>query len=186
MRRVAKYLSVGLIVILCGCGDDVPIDSAWQLFRDKDYVSAHAAFSALTGSTNEAYVGLGWTTLMMSIDSVDASDGYFQAIEADSSLDGYAGWAIVSWSRGDYANGIERAKFVIRHAPSYVFNHDKTITYLDILYHEALCAFNVGDNQLTIDLIIQLDDGFTPPDLNDPNIQSILLQKLEALYDILK
>lgn len=186
MRRVVKYLSIGIITALCSCGEDTAIDSAWQLFRDKDYVSAHAAFSALTGSTNEAYVGLGWTALMMSIDSVDASDNYFQVIEADSSLDGYAGWSIVSWKRGDYANGIERAKFVIRIAPGYVFNHDKTVTFEDILYHEALCAFNTGDNQLTIDLIIQLDSSFTPPDLNDPEIQSILLQKLESLYDTLK
>lgn len=186
MRRIAKYVSTGIIVLLCSCGEDVPIDSAWQLFRDKDYVSAHAAFSALTGSTNEAFVGLGWTCMMMSIDSSDAADRYFQTVEADSSLDGYAGWTILSWSRGDYANGIERAKFVIRIAPGYVFNHDKTMTYEDILYHEALCAFNTGDNQLTIDLIIQLDSSFTPPDLNDPDIRSILLQKLEALYNILK
>lgn len=176
---------VVVMALVLGCGEDDPLADAWTKFRNEDYSGAHAAFSDLISSEGSgALVGLGWTTIRM--DSMVASRGYFQRAAADSLVAGYAGWSLVSWVLEDYQVCVEKAEFVMRReGEDFVFQEDRSVTYKDVLWHQASSWYHQGNVAGCIAKIKQIEPSWTEPDLNDPNLETILLAKLEALFLIL-
>lgn len=177
-RRIVYLIGLSFVLSTLSCGEDDPLDQAWQKFRDGDYAGAHAAFTNLIPGEREAYVGLGFTTMRM--DSIDEASGYFSVVAADSFVAAYAGWCVTAWERNEDAQGVERGLFVLREQPVFVFTHERTLTDDDVRWHIAACYLNLGNYQACSNMIQTIDASFvstTNPDL--------LLAKLEALYDTL-
>ena len=182
MKKVIKYLSGIALVLTISCGEDDPLDAGWSKFGDHDYAAAHAEFTSLVSSEgSEAYVGLGWTTLMM--DSLPEADAYFALAAGDSLLQGYAGWSIVAWRLGQHNPCIDRAEFAFRNAgghDSYEFPYDPEITHHDLLIHEGFSYYYLQNSFQCLNTIQKMDPSFTVA-LNNPDLLNILLAKLEAL-----
>lgn len=160
--------------IIGSCGEDDPLDEAWSRFRNRDFAGAHEGFSKLIPGEREAYVGLGWTTLRQ--DSLDAADGYFAVVAGDSLIDAYAAWTALAWERGENAASVARARFVLNRNPRYVFKHDRSITYHDVLIHEGYGELNLGNYARVAEILALLDVTVTG---NNPDT---LLAALESLY----
>lgn len=184
MKKIFWPLVLGLVWV-GGCGEDDPLADAWKKFRDGNYAEAHAAFSDLVGSEGSgALVGLGWTTIRM--DSMEAARGYFERSAVDSVVAGYAGWGLVLWVLEDYQGCVEKAEFVFRReGENFVFQEDRSVTYKDVLWHQASSWYHLGNLAGCVTKIKQIDPSWTEPDLNDPNLEQILLAKLEELFNIL-
>lgn len=171
-------MSALFVFVLAGCGDDDPLDAAWEKFEDKAYAEAHTAFSSLVASKGSAaLVGLGWTTLRM--DSLPASSRYFGLAKDDSVVDGYAGWSFVLWGLEQYTESLNAASFSLRKKPRYVFSHDRTVTDEDLVLHQAYGYFHLGDYAACIQKIRMFDSTFpltaTPEQI---------LQKLDQMKGI--
>lgn len=167
-----------LLYLMMACGEDDPLDAAWQKFEDKAYPQAHTAFTNLISSKGSAaYVGLGWTTLRM--DSLQASDRYFALAKEDSLVDGYAGWSFGLWALERYSQSLEAASFALRKKPRYVFVHDETVTNRDLILHQAYGYFHLGQYAACIEKIRFFDPSF-PLDATPQQI----LQKLDQLKGI--
>ncbi|KAB2878677.1 hypothetical protein F9K33_12385 [bacterium] len=181
MKRAIRYL-LGLSLIAMSCDDPNPLDAAWSKFGAGDYPGAHAEFSSLVGSEGSgAYVGLGWTAMKM--DSLPESDTYFGLASGDSLLEGFAGWSILAWLQGQHVLCIDRAEYVFRNAGGYsffVFPYDPTITYHDLLLHEGFSYYHTLNFSACINIIQRIDPSFSIA-LNDPQLQNILLAKLQSL-----
>ena len=191
MKKATWYTAAALLVMLFGmsvssCGDDPnSLDPAWQALQDGDYASAHARFAelALTDTTGGAYVGLGWVTLLMSTDSLQASDRYFTLVAEDSIDDGYAGWSVTKWALKDYASVIPIGDVVINHDPFYVFTYESSIDINDIILHQAYSYYHMNQYSGCIVKIQALDPSFTATP-NQSGIATLLLSKLEALAKV--
>ncbi len=176
-------------MITISCGDDNPLDAAWAKFEDQKYTAAHAEFTDLLSSEGSAaLVGLGWTTLKM--DSMTASDRYFDEAKDDSIVDGYAGWSFVMWvlsldttlsstQKREYAlSMIKNAAFTLRKESNYVFTHDRTVTDEDLRLHQAYGYFYLEDYSSCILKIREFPQEKNFPLTSTP--QQILI-KLEEL-----
>ena len=182
MNRVMRFIAASCLLLMAACEDTNPLDAAWSKFGEHDYAGAHAEFTSLVGSEGSAaYVGLGWTTLMM--DSLPESDGYFTLASGDSLLEGYAGWSILAWLQGQHDLCIDRAEFVVRNAggySSYVFPYDPEITYHDLVIHEGFSYYYNQNFFECINTVQRIDPSFSVA-LNDPQIENKLLEKLDLL-----
>ena len=191
MKKTTWSKAIALVIMLLGmgttsCSDDPnSLDPAWEALQDGDYASAHARFAelALTDTTGGAYVGLGWVTLLMSVDSLEASDRYFTLVAEDSIDDGYAGWSVTKWALKDYASVIPIGDVVINHDPFYVFTYESSIDINDIILHQAYSYYHMNQYSGCIVKIQALDPSFTATP-NQSGIATLLLSKLEALAKI--
>jgi len=181
MKTKLLMLLGGMLLASCGgTTDEDPFVSAWALFVDGKYSEAHAEFVTLiTVDAGNAQAGLGWVTLKM--DSLSASDGYFALAATDSLIHAYAGWSFIAWQKKDYTNAITRAEFVLRKTPDFVFEFDGNVTKNTLILTMAQSHFYLAQYQSCIDNIKLLDPGYTAPALNDADIKTKLLSKLEAL-----
>lgn len=169
-----------LIALTWSCGDDstdTGLADAWQLFVNGQYAQAHSAFiNRLNEDGSEAYVGLGWTTLKM--DSLDASDRYFQRASADSLVHGYAGWAITSWLRGNYAGCISQGSFVLRKEADFEFEFNVDVDFRVIILAQAYSYYHLGNFTACVERIQRLDGTYAMP---GSNVAAQLLTKLDQL-----
>lgn len=182
MNRVMRFIAASCLLLIAACEDTNPLDAAWSKFGEHDYAGAHAEFTSLVGSEGSAaYVGLGWTTLMM--DSLPESDAYFTLASGDSLMEGYAGWSILAWLQGQHDLCIDRAEFVFRNAGSYdayVFPYDPEITYHDLIIHEGFSYYYNQNFFECINTVQRIDPAFSVA-LNDPQIETKLLAQLDLL-----
>ncbi len=176
-----RFALIGFVLLFVSCGDDNPLDVAWQKFRNQEYVEAHAAFTELIPSEGgQAYIGLGWTTLKM--DSIPEADGYFRLaiVTQDSILEGVAGISFSSWALAQYNSSIISSENVIRRRPTFVFTHDRTVTYHDMYVHQAYSEFRLSRFSASLQTVQRLQPGYTLP---SADTVGGLLAKLDSLYD---
>lgn len=185
-----------LILLLTGwflfsCGDEAgqnAIDSGWMLFGAGDYQAAYDMFvQAVPSTPSEAYSGLGWVALKLHRDSIHAADSYFSQATALNAMatDAYAGWSVVAWARNEHASCVARSQIVMNQDASWRL-FDTTIDIQDIKLHKAFGHFRLGQYSDCISLIQQLDASWTAPSITAPNIDEMLLNKLELLYSDLE
>lgn len=156
----------------------------WMAFRDHDWNGAHTIFlSACNAFPEDAYTGLGWVSIKL--DSLDRSYYYFDIVADDSILDAYSGWALSSWAAGNYSLCIDASNFVLSKDPTYLFFHSLSYNYRDVLWLKASAHYHLGDLASCILAIKQIDPHWLEPILSDPNIEVILLAKLELLWETL-
>ena len=135
------------------------IGDAWQSFEAKQYVTAHQLFVSVAHIDPEnAYTGLGWTTIKM--DSLASAKRYFSIIANDSVIDAYAGQAIVDESQKAYSSMISNSDFVLRKNPNWVFYHDQTICYKALILKRASSYFALGNYGSSLTEVQKLDPSF--------------------------
>ena len=185
MKKIMKCIAGSFLLVAVACEETNPLDAAWSKFGERDYAGAHSEFASLVeGEGSAAYVGLGWTTLMM--DSLAESDVYFTLASEDSLLEGYAGWSIVAWLQGQHTLCIDRAEFVFRNAggyDAYVFPYDPEITYHDLLLHQGFSYYYNQNFFACLNVIQRIDPSFSVA-MNDAQIQNKLLAELESLTQV--
>ncbi len=184
MNKLTGFLAGVFLLAVVSCDEGNPLDAGWSKFAEGDYPGAHAEFSSLVGSEGAgAYVGLGWTTMKM--DSLPEADNYFALAAADSLPEGFAGWSILAWLQGNHTACIDRAEFVFRVVggyDTYVFPYDPSITYQDLLLHEAYSYYYQQDFFNCVNCIQMIDPSFAVA-MNDPTLQAKLLDELQKLMD---
>ncbi|MBL7995785.1 hypothetical protein JNM05_10480 [bacterium] len=181
-RNLYWLMSAVVLAQILSCDNANPLEAGWSKFGAGDYPGAYAEFSSLVSTEGSgAYVGLGWTVMKM--DSLPQADVYFGLASGDSLLEGFAGWSILAWLQGQHVLCIDRAEYVFRNAggySAYVFPYDPTITYQDLLLHEAFSYYHILNFSACINTIQRMDPSFSLA-LNNPQLQDILLAKLQSL-----
>jgi len=182
-----------MVLLVTACGEDDPIELAWDKFISGNYAGALTDFADLVDTHgSEAYVGMGWSSMKLSQepgnvnnsdDLVDDADEFFELASGDSLIHGFAGWVIASWQREDWDGLLERADFVLQEDSRFVFIRDRTVDFGTIIFHQASAYFHLGDLDASLERIQELDPEFNP-DLNNPNITTIFTDKLAELSDL--
>lgn len=187
MKKVLVFI-LTISLAASSCGEDAAtdtLDTAWSLFGAGDFAAAHIAFTlAAVDQPAAAYAGLGWTTLRMNKDSLSAADQWFAKSTLTDPLltDAFAGWSIVAWANNDHTSCISRAQTVLTQDSQWQL-FSTTINIDDIKYHKAFSHFRLGQYSECISLLQQLDPSWTAPSVNDANVDELLLDELEWLYD---
>ncbi|MGD8412890.1 MAG: hypothetical protein PVF33_01585 [Candidatus Latescibacterota bacterium] len=182
--KVILFTALALVVLTAGCSTDdeitaATLDDAWAEFQAGRYQDALGLFNGLVATSGEAaHEGKGWCNLKL--DRLDDADVSFA--NSANRVDANAGWVIVKWALEEYDAVHERAVFVLNRDGSYVFKHDKSVDYRDLILHDAYSYFHLGNYENCLEDILLLDAAFQA-DLNDPGIEETLLQELESLKD---
>ncbi len=167
-----------MTLLLLSCDPASPFDDGWALFEEKKYPEAVTEFTDRISDGNEAYVGLGWSSLKM--DSIQDADDYFNQIATDSLADAYAGWMTVKWVQRDYVKVIEYGDVVLSKDEFYLFSHDNTANNEDILLHQAYAYYAMRNLSSCISKLRQVDSNFSGG-INDPDIEQKILNAFTAL-----
>lgn len=182
MKPMVKFLIGALSAIMLGCGGGGQSDSlaeGWTLFTSGQYADAHVSFvTAVESGQNEGYVGLGWVCI--DLDSLTAADRYFGLATADHFTDGYAGWSVVLWAQGSYAECIVKSDFVLQNNPSYLFEYRPTVNFQDMYWYQASSYLHMGNYSACLVKIQALDVNYTTDTLA-ANAGDVLAAKLELL-----
>jgi hypothetical protein len=157
--------------------DPVTLSDAWKLFEQGKYGEARKAFADLVPSDGaKAQEGLGWSYLRL--ENMPSADAAFNS--SGGRVDAVVGWTFVKWALEQYGDVITMADTVLNGDPNYSFLHDTTVDFKDLILHQADAHYHFADFTDCIEKIRQLDAGFNA-DPTDPDIEIILLTKLEAL-----
>ncbi len=181
-----KTTIILILTLAMSCHDNKggasnPLEQADNLFAAKDYTSALAAYQQLIATEGSvARVGAGWCSLKLN-DYISANT-YFSLSAGDSIVDGYAGWSFIGWATGSIQQGIDRADFVLRKEPNYVFLLDDRIQAKDLIYLQAMSYYQLSDYPKTVERIRHLpDQSAYNPNLGASDIGKQLLDKLQSL-----
>jgi len=164
-----------ILAIVASCGDDDPLDAAWDLYTQGNYEEAITEFEA-SGEDAGSQMGIGWCHLRLG--NMSAADAAFA--QAEELNGGLAGWAIAKWGLEDYAGCIEKGEDLMDRKPTFSFSRDRTINFRDIRWHMAESYLQEADLANAISNIQILDPGFSA-NTDDPDIEQTLLAKLEEL-----
>ena len=170
-----------LTAALFSCGSSTApkpatIDDAWTEFESGDYATSLESFQKL--GTNEAKVGVGWSAVFL--DSLSFAKQTFVEIAADNNIDANAGWALTLWATNDFNNCINKAAAVLAKDANYKFQHYSQFQASDLIWLQAASYFQLVNYSKCLEKIKLLDSAFSA-DLNSPDIDKILLEKLDAL-----
>ena len=168
---------------ITGCPKDgnkmTGLKQAENIFKDGDYETAAALYEDLIESEGSAArVGAAWCYIRLS--EYATANTYFSLSAEDSLIDGYAGWAFMAWAANSPQGAIDKANFVLRKDPNYVFSLDSRITNNDMVWVQASSYFQVGNNAASVERIKVLDASFNP-NLNASNINQLIAAELQSL-----
>lgn len=184
MKKISLFfacIAVGILTSACSDKKESgpSLEDAVGLFADQDYEAALAMYiNLIPKEGSAALVGAGWCYLRLH--QLSDASVQFTAAAADSIVDGYAGWSFVSWALDQPQNAINRANFVLSKQPGYVSTLDDRIKAEHLIWVQAVSYLQLQNYSVCLQKIQLLAPSFSP-DLNDPNIEDILLTKLEAL-----
>jgi len=185
MKRLVVTFLIAISGWFAACGTDTSnltlLDEAWLAFERGSYDSAYVEFSVLIARNGtDAYEGLGWTSMRMNKDSLDAANRFFDLAVAGNTIDTRSGRAFVKYHKGDFQACVDNAEVALLADSNYIFVHDQTITSRYLYLYEAYSYFHLNDYATCITKIQKIDPDFTAS-VSDPEIDAILLAKLESL-----
>lgn len=178
-----KYIWIFLLMSACVKDDLLELKDADKKFANGDYEASLKDYENLIPTQGApAKVGAGWCYLRLAEYSLAIVQ--FSDATGDSLADGYAGWAFSLWAKSaDSAQKvIDRAEFVLRKSPTFIFSLDKRIDKNDVLYVLA-SAYLVQQNYSKTLEKIKLMDGQSAytTDVNAADAEDVLLAKLQSL-----
>lgn len=128
--HILSILALALLIALAsmGCrgGDEVEVQTGWDLFESGDYEAALASFRGdvqADSSDISARVGIGWCEL--SLDALDeASAEFSELLELDPKpLNAAAGMAYTQSALREYREATEFVDLILESRPNYAFAH---------------------------------------------------------------
>ncbi len=187
MKKIKFIFLLVTILSIYSCAKDdlLTIKSANKKFAGGNYDSALKDYENLIGSQGSvARVGAGWCHLRLN--NYSSAIQQFTASAGDSLVDGYAGWAVALWAMksDSAASSAIRGEFVLRKDPAFILSLDSKIGIDEILFILASDYLILQDYAKTLEKI-KLISGQSnySANLSDPNIEDILLSKLQSLSD---
>lgn len=194
----AVLLSITLVVFACAeSGDDPSAPSltvdeqialGWAAFESGDLAGAEAAFrSALSAAPNngEVFNGLGWS-LARQLRLTEAVAAFDNSLDRGrSGPEPLAGRAIVKRDVDppDYEGTIADAEAALVSDPNFVFSHDATLDWKDVLLLTAQAHFALGQYVEANDIVVQL--GGTDANPLSPSFIENLLSEIATLGELL-
>lgn len=181
MKKIL-FMLIGALAFSCGGGgggggEGDTLEDGWAFFEQGRFSEARDVFQSLVSTEGAAAnEGVGWCNLRL--DNLTQADTDFSG--AGNRTDANAGWAFVKWANEEYSESISKASAVLTSNATYVFSHDNSVTSHDLVLHQAFSYFHLGDFTNCVSRIQVLDAAFNP-NLGDPDIEEILLTKLELL-----
>ena len=168
MRRYYKYatilVSVLLILIQMGCSDDIDTDTTsairhteqgWISYNSANYTQALLNFERALNSDPEyadAYNGVGWSQLSLSLTLTLALESFQNAVRYDSSnADAWIGLATVLYLRNkdnsDFTSAIRAIDNAFKADEAYLYRHDYQ-SIANIYALKAACYFYLDETEL--------------------------------------
>jgi tetratricopeptide (TPR) repeat protein len=162
------------------------LNKAWTEFEAKNYDTAKDLFTEISQKYPEkkkdASEGLGWCYLMQnrSLPATDAQiDTALQYFNDASFLtDANAGKSIILHARGEYADAIDRAEYVLSKDANYSFSHYPSVDDYALHWIIAHSALQLGDFTRVVQELMLLDPSRT----YDPNSPDELLNAVNNLW----
>ncbi len=165
-----------IFVLLIGCSDDIDTDTSsavqhteqgWISYNSADYTQALLNFERALNSDPEyadAYNGVGWSQLSLSLTLTLALESFQNAVRYDSSnADAWIGLANVLYLRSkdnsDFTSAIRAIDNALAADKAYLYRHDYD-SIADIHALKSACYFFLGEIQLAkeeIEKVQQID-----------------------------
>lgn len=168
MRRYYIYISVIISVFIIltqiGCSDDIDSDTSsaishseqgWISYNSGNYTQALLNFERALNSNPEyadAYNGVGWSQLSLSLTLTLAQESFQNAVRYDSAnADAWIGLANVLYMRNkensDFRSAIRAIDNALDADNTFLYRHDYQ-SIADIYALKAACYFYLGENEL--------------------------------------
>ena len=199
MRRyyicTAVIISVFLFLTQIGCSGDIDTDTSsavrhseqgWISYNSGNYTQALLNFERALNSNPEhadAYNGVGWSQLSLSLTLTLAQESFQNAVRYDSSnADAWIGLANVLYLRNkdnsDFRTAIRAIDNALDADDTFLYRHDYQ-SIADIYALKAACYFYLGEIQLAIE---EIDNA---QEIDAENRTVIALQNLlkESSFD---
>ena len=164
------------LLMLNGCSSDSETDTSgavnyaeqgWRFYSSGDYAQALLSFERAVNFDEthaDAYNGIGWSHLSLSLNAPLAQEAFQNAIQHDNSnADAWVGLATVLYLRNKETNDFRAAIRAIDNAlqgdAQYLFRHDYQ-SKADLYALKAACYYYLGEHQpaaAEIDKALQID-----------------------------
>ncbi len=185
MKR-SLYLLTILALLLGGCKKPGPtaaqriasfLESAWVSFEASLYPAAMQDFRdvlALDEENVEAKLGAGWSLVMIDDGGLDSAAALLDSTvttDVDWQQDAWAALATIRLSQQAYVSADSLAELTLAQDPSYVFLHEPTIDWHDLLVYQAQARFAQALYDSAWVAVVPLLSGGSPFDnmlRNDP------------------
>lgn len=180
-RALRILILLPVFCLACGggsTGPNDPLEDAWILFERGDLEEARQKFQEQVPTVGAAaYTGLGWCYLRL-LEMQDAESAF---TSAGSTPDALSGRCAARWALQEFDASLADANQVLAANAAYVFSHDQTVDFQDMIWHQAAAYFHLGDFTSCLDRIQAIDPAYLP-DAGLP-LEDALLAKIEALAD---
>jgi tetratricopeptide (TPR) repeat protein len=159
----------------------------WAKLDAGNFSGASGDFNAALGldaNYYDAYLGLGWAELRQSHGGL-AENAFVIYVDStsDGNYQGRGGLALAYLADGEFENAITTAGVVLSAAPTWSFNHDGNINYLDLELAIVQSYYELAEYQQSLDAIhTYFDASFNPGDVNTDQGRGALAEKIESLY----
>lgn len=168
------------LIASCEKKEQSLLEKSWDLFEEQNYIEAYDGFVSLIDKDSvNALVGAGWCKLRLG----QHNQAIYYFNNAQSNINSLSGIVFAAWSNGQLELSISTANEVLVSRPFYAFKYDKRITYTDLIWVQAASYYELGDYAACLQKITLLDNSYNAS-LNDPEISSLLLAKLQSLSNI--
>jgi len=181
-----KYFGIILICILSACSDtgsSDPLAEGWEAFANGDYTGAVDILTvARDKHPNDGNIraALGWS--FMRLDQLAEADAEFEtgAVLASAPPDLYAGWSFVLNALKEHASSNDQIVQALAASPNWVFRYDSSLTYQDLQLLQAENYFVLGEFQLSLASVLEVNPGFTA-DVSTDDGKGHLAAEIERL-----
>jgi tetratricopeptide (TPR) repeat protein len=189
-------LGIAIISMVGNCGGNGPstltMGTAWKLFEAGDYARAADLFGAIVEEDPKSaagFEGLGWSLARLG-DYDSATLCMYLSLEYGSNtLSTRAALSALQKASGYYQSAVYYSQYVLEHDADWVFAHDRSIDFRDLLVISAQANFAMGpsryaDAQAAVDRLMP-QNGLNPHDLHSwngqPSYAAALLELIEDL-----
>lgn len=164
------------------------IQQGWLKFEAGKLIGAVSDFSAAlsiatsASDSSGALLGLGWAKLRQNQGGLAENSFAGHLKFSPGSNDGKAGLALAYLSQEKFQSAIDTANAVLSSDPSWSFEHDNSINYLDMLLILAQSYYELADFEASLDIVkSHFDSGFDV-DPNTPEGRTELADKIQSLW----
>lgn len=164
------------------------IKQGWLKFEAGNFTGARSDFSAAlsistnSGDSSGAFLGLGWAELRQDHGGLAENRLVEYLYLSPGTNDGRAGLAFAYWAQRKFQRAIDTANVVLSSDPSWTFDHDNSINYLDLHLLLAQCYYELANFATSLQIVQQYFDPDFTVDVNTYDGKAELADKIQSLW----
>ncbi len=170
------------LLVLAGCGEDKTtepatptdaqgyLDLGWSQYGAGEYLDAYSSFSQAVDLAEDSsqvtagLSGIGWTATK-DVNPASGSPAFEMALQFDSTFtEALGGYAFLLQTIEEWQQSNERASALLALDPTWIFEHENDIDYLDVRLLQAENYYALANFQASLEAALALNQvvGYDP------------------------